>query len=251
MFGALVAAAVFLQGGQNPDRLVPRAGPNPCVSCHQQLPAAPAAAHSFAEWQASAHGGVVTCDRCHGGDTTATDPAEAHRGVFPSREYRSLVNYTRIPATCGACHQQELGFFMESRHFSQVTTTRRGPTCVTCHGSMAIRVLAPRELDSACGACHRAGGVAGAEVVEGSRERLAQLRQADSSLRRLEPLGAQVPDQRRRNAAAQALGQAREALVRARQGWHAFDAALLDDALRRAGAGLRRADSLLAARPRR
>lgn len=253
VLGALLVAvaAAFLPGGENADCLIRRAGQNPCVTCHQQLPAPAAAAHSFAEWQASAHGGVVTCDRCHGGDTTAAEAAQAHQGVFPSREYRSLVNYTRIPATCGACHQQELGFFMESRHFSQIATTRRGPTCVTCHGSMAIRVLAASELDSACGGCHRSGGVAGAEAVEAARERLALLRQTDSSLRRLEPLAAQGPDQRRRNVAAQALGRAREALGRARQGWHAFDAALLDDALRRAGAAIRRADSVLAARPGR
>lgn len=252
VLGALLAAAAFLPGGKNADWLIQGAGQNPCVTCHQQLPAPAAAAHSFAEWQASAHGGVVTCDRCHGGDTTAAEAGQAHQGVFPSREYRSLVHYTRIPATCGACHQQELGFFMESRHFSQIATTRRGPTCVTCHGSMAIRVLAASELDSACGGCHRSGGVAGAEAVGAARERLALLRQADSSLRKLEPLAAQgPPDQRRRNVAAQALDRAREALTQARQGWHAFDAALLDDALRRAGAAIRRADSALAARPGR
>jgi hypothetical protein len=215
------------------------------------LPAPAAAAHSFAEWQASAHGGAVTCDRCHGGDTTAAEAERAHQGVFPSREYRSLVNYARIPATCGACHQQELGFFLESRHFSQVTTSRRGPTCVTCHGSMAIRVLAPSELDSACGACHRPGGTASAEAVGAARGRLERLRQIAADIGRLEPLAEQVAEPRRRTLVAQAVGEAREALARARQGWHAFDGALLDAALQRAAAGIQRADSALAARPRR
>ncbi len=224
---------------------------NPCVTCHEKLPEPVAAAHSFADWRASAHGGVVTCDRCHGGDTTATEQQAAHRDIYPSRDHRSNVYSTRVPATCGACHQQELGYFTESRHSSQLETTGRGPSCVTCHGSMAIRVLSPEELDAACSPCHPpVQGVAPA-MLGSARRLLGVARQTDSVMRGVDARLAQTPEQRRRDAATRYLRQARDAMQRAQQGWHAFDMALMEDALSQSARFARRADSVLAARPRR
>lgn len=242
----IVAALLALPQGAGP----PGAA-NPCVTCHQGLPEPAAAAHSFAEWRASAHGSVVTCDKCHDGDTTATEQQVAHRGMYPSQDYRSKVYRTRVPATCGTCHQQELGFFAESRHYGQLVTTGRGPSCVTCHGSMAIHVLSPDQLDTTCSVCHNPERGAPLQAPVAARRLLVLLQQADSALPATEGRLEQAADQRRRESAARYLGQAREAVQRARQAWHAFDLALVEETVSQARAGLRRADSVLVGRPRR
>lgn len=248
MIGHPLVVAALLALPQGP---ASQGAPNPCVACHQGLPEPAAAAHSFAQWRASAHAGVVTCDKCHDGDTTATERQAAHVGIYPSQDYRSKVYGTRVPATCGACHQQELGFFTESRHYAQLRTTRRGPSCVTCHGSMAIRVLSADELAGTCSACHVAAGVAPEQAPVEARRLLLLFQQADSMLSATEPRLEQTTDARRREAAGRYLGQAREAVQRARQAWHAFDLAMFSETVSEATAGLRGADSVLAARPRR
>ncbi len=224
---------------------------NPCVTCHEKLPEPAAAAHSFADWRASAHGGVVTCDRCHDGDTTATEQQAAHRDVYPSQDRRSKVSSKRIPATCGTCHQQELGYFAESRHYSQLETTERGPSCVTCHGSMAIRVLSPEELDAACSPCHPPVQGAPPPMLGAARRLLGVARQTDSVVKAAQARLEQATEPRRRDTAARYLRQAQDAMQRARQGWHAFDMALLEETLSQGAQSARRADSVLTARPRR
>jgi Cytochrome c554 and c-prime len=216
---------------------------NACVSCHQGLAAPQAAAHSFSAWRASAHGATVTCDRCHGGDTTATDAAAAHRDVYPANDYRSLVHPTQVPVTCGACHQQELGFFIGSRHAERLPAGT-GPSCVTCHGSMAVHTLTAADLDSTCTVCHRAGGRAPAAVVDTARALLTRMRQLDSTRQAAEVAAAQLTDARARTRAQGRVQQARELLQRSHQGWHAFDLNLVRGLLRQA-------DSVLAPPVRR
>lgn len=234
-----------------PQAVGPPGAQNSCVTCHQGLPEPAAAAHSFAEWRASAHGGVVTCEKCHDGDTTAAELRAAHRGIYPSQDYRSKVYGTRVPATCGSCHQQELGFFTESRHYAQLTATRRGPSCVPCHGSMAIRVPSADELGATCSVCHNPEQGAPVEPPAEARRLLLRLRQADSALPATEARVAQATDARLRASAARFVGQAREAARQARQAWHAFDLALMEQTVSHAATGLRRADSVLASRSRR
>jgi hypothetical protein len=216
---------------------------NPCVTCHQGLAAPPAAAHSFAEWRASAHGAAVTCDRCHGGDTTATEEQAAHRDVYPANDYRSMVYPTRVPATCGACHQQELGFFIGSLHAGRLRAGQ-GPSCVTCHGSMAVHILTATALDTACAACHRAGGTAPAATIDTARALLTRMHQLDSTQQVAEAAVAQLTNARARDRAQGRVQQARDLLTRAHQGWHAFDLGMLRGLLVRA-------DSLLASPVRR
>jgi hypothetical protein len=216
---------------------------NPCVTCHEALPAPEAVAHSFVEWRASPHGSSVTCDRCHGGDTTTTDQEAAHKGVLPANDYRSVINVTRIPATCGSCHQQELGFFIGSRHAGQLRTGH-GPNCVTCHGSMAVHILRPAEVDSACGACHVAGGRAAAAVIDTARALLVHLGQTDSTRRAAETAAEQITNARQQTRVRARLAEAKQLIQRSRQGWHAFDLAAVRDLLNRA-------DSLMALPVRR
>jgi hypothetical protein len=224
--------------------------PNPCVTCHETLPPPATPGHSFADWRASKHGGAVTCDRCHGGDTTATDKEAAHQGIYPLRDRRSWVASRRIPATCGTCHQQELGYFAESAHYQQLVTTERGPNCVTCHGSMAIHVLSPEELDAACSPCHPAVQGVAPPMLANSRRLLAAARQADSTVRALAPR-VELADPRPRAAADRYLRQAQDALRQVHQGWHAFDLKLIDEAVTGAARAAHRADSVLSPRARR
>lgn len=237
---ALIAAALLFGAGS------PGAA-NTCVACHERLPATTAGGHSFQDWKASPHGRAgATCDKCHGGDAAATNRQAAHREVYTSRESRSKVYYTRIPTTCGACHQQELDFFSHSRHYNQLVTTGRGPNCVTCHGSMAIRVLSPGEMETTCTACHNAERRVPSTAPVAARYLLVLLQQVDFGIGVTERLSARAPAGRVRDAAAQQLRQARETMRRARQGWHSFDLNLVEETLLQAAEHARRADSTLA-----
>jgi len=225
----------------------PTPAANPCVSCHERLPATTAAGHSFRDWRSSPHGRAgATCDRCHGGDTTATEERAAHRGVYSSRESRSKVYYTRIPATCGACHQQELEFFSGSRHYTQLVTTGRGPNCVTCHGSMAIQVLSPGEMESTCTACHNPERRLPTTPPVEARYLLVLLQQVDFGIGVVQALLDRTPEQRVRDAARAPLQEARRTMQRARQGWHSFDLNVVEQMLLAAASHSRRADSILA-----
>jgi len=47
---------------------------NHCVTCHEAERLPISLGHSFEEWHASAHArGGVSCEKCHGGDPTASD----------------------------------------------------------------------------------------------------------------------------------------------------------------------------------
>jgi hypothetical protein len=240
MIGLPLLLAVALAGGGV------KVAPNGCVTCHERLPASTAGGHSFQDWRASPHGRAgATCDKCHGGDPAAADRDAAHRGVYSSRETRSRVYYTRIPATCGSCHQQELDFFSRSRHYTQLVTTGRGPNCVTCHGSMAIRVLSPGEMEATCSACHNAERRVPATAPVSARYLLVLLQQVDFGIRVTEALAARSAQGRVRDSADRQLREARATMRSARQGWHSFDLDRVEETLLQAAAGARRADSTL------
>ena len=127
-----------------------------CVGCHQHLAPGNIVAHDFADWQRSAHAGAgVNCESCHGGDASAKDKAAAHKGVLRAGDSKSRIFFTKIPETCGACHEPEFKAFQKSAHFKELQKSGRGPNCVTCHGSMANVVLGPKELETTCALCHR------------------------------------------------------------------------------------------------
>ena len=242
----MTVALLATQAAQRP------AGVNACVTCHEKLPATTAAGHSVQDWRTSPHGRAgATCDKCHGGDPAAADREAAHRDVYSSRESRSKVYYTRIPATCGACHQQELGFFTESRHYQRLVTSGRGPNCVTCHGSMAVQVLSPPDLETTCSACHNPEQRAPSAAPVSARYLLVLLREVEFGIGVSEQLAARTREGAPREAATRHLRQARETMQRARQGWHAFDLAQVEETLLQAALGARRADSALAGGARR
>jgi len=161
------------------------------------------------------------------------------------------VYYTRIPATCGSCHRQELGFFTESRHYQRLVTSGRGPNCVTCHGSMAVQVLSPRDMEATCSACHNPEQRAPSAAPVAARYLLVLLRQVEFGITVSEQLAARTQERSPRDAANRHLRQARETMQRARQGWHTFDLGQVEETLLRAAEDARRADSALAGGARR
>lgn len=242
----LMAAVLAPQATQRPG------APNGCIACHEHLAATTAGGHSFQDWRTSPHGRAgATCDKCHGGNPAAADQPAAHQGVYSSRESRSPVYYTRIPATCGNCHQQELEFFSHSRHYNQLVTTGRGPNCVTCHGSMAVQVLSPADMENTCTACHNAERGVPSTAPVAARYLLVLLRQVEFGIDVSERLAARTPDQARRDAAGRHLRQARETMQRAREGWHSFALGIVETTLSQAADATRRADSALAGGARR
>lgn len=244
--GVVLVALLVPQAAPGP------AAPNACVTCHERLPATTAGGHSFQDWRASPHGRAgATCDKCHSGNPAAADQPGAHRGVYTSRESRSSVYYTRIPATCGSCHQQELEFFSHSRHYNQLVTTGRGPNCVTCHGSMAIQVLSPEAMETTCTACHNAERGLPSTAPVAARYLLVLLRQVEFGIDVSDRLAVRTPEPARRDVAGRHLRQARETMQRARQGWHSFDLGLVESTLLQAAQSARLADSALGGGARR
>lgn len=193
------------------------AGPSSCVTCHEGAASVPYLEHNFTDWAKSRHAiAGVSCAACHGGAESETDKSAAHKGVRPSSDPKSPVYFTSVPGTCGACHAREASAFKASRHWSELKGTGRGPNCVTCHGSMANHVLAPRELELTCTLCHRRPTRA-----------YATLMSLGHAARSLEKLKAAVERSKGQGldpaAQERALAAAGELQAGAVVDWHTFD----------------------------
>jgi len=148
---AVVVLLLGLSGSGRADQVA-----NACVTCHQREVLPITLGHSFDDWRGSAHGrGGVGCEKCHGGDPSASDAAAAHKGVLPADQADSLVNPRHLAATCGACHARERDVYVDTVHARGVQSEGRGATCFTCHGAMATSLPSPNELGARCAACHK------------------------------------------------------------------------------------------------
>ena len=128
---------------------------NSCMECHRDLPAGSYAGHKFSDYTGSVHDrNGVRCEACHGGDPVHADKIAAHKGVFRSTDPKSAIYFRNLPQTCGKCHGEELINFSRSRHYAELKTSGRGPTCVTCHGSMGTFILTSGQIREFCTVCH-------------------------------------------------------------------------------------------------
>lgn len=204
-------AAVLVLAGRAPAQ----AQPSSCVKCHAGA-AGGGRAHGAADWKASPHASAgVDCSACHGGDPAASDTAGAHKGVKPSADATSAVYYTRVPETCGKCHAMELAAFKRSRHYGELARGARGPNCVTCHGSMANRLLPPREMEATCTLCHASPSKA-YEAIQAISDSRSVLDRLDQELGRAKAAGRDLGAQRAELRRGQDLY--REAVTH----WHTF-----------------------------
>lgn len=193
------------------------AGENSCVTCHQSLTPSPQRAHDFDEWRKSPHAEKsVTCDKCHGGNPSATDVKKAHEGIIKSGDSKSPLYFSKIPETCGQCHQAELEAFQKSFHYRELKRTGHGPNCLTCHGSMATKIPEPQQLEQGCSYCH--------SQRTDAQEALVTLNLAgqtltvwEKQLRDVEKRGLVTPEQKK------AWENQHEAYRDVQGKWHSFD----------------------------
>lgn len=165
LLGALfaIAPAVLPSGTQQkPAARLAKFRNNQCVICHAKLTEPLRVSAHFYEWLGSSHERAeVGCERCHGGDATATIFKAAHQGVMRASFPTSTLAPKNAPATCQSCHQEVSAVFVKSRHFQKLTETGEGPSCTTCHHHMATSVIysAP-DTAALCATCHRSNGPA-------------------------------------------------------------------------------------------
>ncbi len=126
-----------------------------CIECHKNLAASSYAGHKFSDYTGSVHDrNNIRCEACHGGNPVNADKSASHKGVYKSNDEKSPVYFRNIPQTCGKCHGKELVNFSRSRHYAELKTSGRGPTCVTCHGSMGTFILTSDQIKEFCTVCH-------------------------------------------------------------------------------------------------
>ena len=215
-----------------------------CADCHFARPDAPGQSHLL-EWDRSPHGRAnIGCERCHGGDATTFEPLLAHRDMLPFGASASPVRPENLPTTCGRCHAGPFVAFQASRHHDLLRSgDRNGPTCSTCHGETAGRVLSAKALESRCASCHGPGEIApraerarhARELYDGIAAVREQLKLAQSFIRRID-------DKARRARLEAAYQQAEVPLIQAIQAGHKF---VYDDLRERSEVARMRTEALL------
>ncbi len=165
-------------------------------------------------------------------------------GILASADAKSPVNRRNLPTTCGACHTGPFVAFQDSTHYKLLQTgNNRGPTCSTCHGEVAGRVLSPKALASRCNECHGPGETAPrAERTRQVREQYEGLTVVREQMKLVQSLIKRVDDQKRRVALTNALEQAQVPLTRAVNAGHKF---VYDDLRENLALAQKRVEALL------
>lgn len=199
------------------------AAENGCVACHDTLPENTRFAGRHKDFSGSVHQRAgITCDACHAGDPATNDKKRAHVGVYPAGDPKSRVYFQNVPDTCGRCHTAQLTAFTQSVHYAQLKKSGKGPNCVTCHGSMATRVLRPAEAKEFCLTCHNERlGIQPHRPYEA--EATLTLMEETRTLVDWAGEFAAMAKGRPPSTAEDDLASARTALAQARQAWHTFN----------------------------
>ncbi|MBI3297256.1 MAG: hypothetical protein HYZ75_03765 [Elusimicrobia bacterium] len=140
----------------------------------------------YQDWSGSAHDRAgLSCTDCHGGDKAQAEQAAAHAGILPQSDPQSPFHYKNIPRTCGRCHDAVLQRFVKSRHYAQLESAGRGPSCITCHGALDTKVYSSSIIERACAGCHNAKTKNRPEVIAQAKEILERLNHANGYRRGL------------------------------------------------------------------
>lgn len=196
-----------------------------CADCHFANPQADPDPDHLHDWERSPHGRErVGCESCHQGNAATAESFLAHQGILTSRNPSSPVHKNNLPRTCGACHTGAFVAFQKSRHFELLNTgAPEGPSCSTCHGSVAARLLSPRRLEAECQDCHGPEGTfPQPEVALQGRQLLEEVTLVRELLRQASELIERVDDDARRAELQYAYDQAQVPLTEAVQAAHAF-----------------------------
>ncbi len=195
-----------------------------CADCHYAQPSSPRQDHLL-DWDRSPHErNNVGCERCHGGNSQDFEPFIAHRGILPSSDRKSPVHRANLPTTCGKCHVGPFVAFQDSRHYELLKQgVDRGPTCSTCHDSVAGRLLSPKGLEAQCARCHGPKEVAPrAERARKAREMYEALGVVRAQTKLANDMIKRVNDKARRTALTDAYEQAQVPITRAVNAGHKF-----------------------------
>lgn len=130
----------------HPEEMLP--GDAVCAQCHD----------AGDELEGSVHGGVLSCQECHG----------APHEVLPLDDLDSRMSPIGQVSACGECHETEDGLvegYLESVHGRALLRSglvTAAPSCSDCHGGHGIAPVAEeasrvshRRVPETCGACHR------------------------------------------------------------------------------------------------
>jgi hypothetical protein len=150
---------------------------NDCINCHQSdefYTKVPKLHRYYQKWLPSRHNqSGVTCDDCHGGDSTAETKDTAHSGIFAVGDERSLLYFKNQPQTCGKCHNDKQSEFKLSKHYQALETdTGSAPTCTTCHPAMNKQPSYHLIVLNSCNSCHEPGNERGLPAVADEAENL-------------------------------------------------------------------------------
>lgn len=141
--------AVFLATASSPPSGQPPT--STCLSCHTELEKSGGKEGAAALWPQSIHkANGITCDACHGGDPSQTDPMEA---MSPDRGFIGAPSPEQVPSFCGRCHITVAEHFMKSKHWTTEELVK--PNCVTCHTAHAQKKVSVDLInEETCGTCH-------------------------------------------------------------------------------------------------
>lgn len=135
--------------------------PTTCLRCHANIAVVPGAGgpavNQPALFHDSIHGRALeksglkvapNCANCHG----------AHAIRDPKTDPKSLVFRSKVPATCGACHEKIVDEYSTSIHGEQLAKgNQKVPVCSDCHTAHAISAGSDARrlaILHQCGGCH-------------------------------------------------------------------------------------------------
>jgi len=155
---------------------------------------------NYEQWTNSKHALFnISCDNCHGGNTSSDVKEIAHTGVFNSSESNSSIFYRNVPDTCGKCHKDELNQFKDSLHYQRLKALKQAPSCDTCHMPHEFKVLNASEFQDLCSSCHNIDMKIAPDVPEkavnafGNAENLKnEIRIADAAIKQAKQQGKDV-----------------------------------------------------------
>jgi len=207
-----------------PARAAAQLHPSLCADCHFANSGKPNPTH-LQEWDSSAHERAsVGCEACHGGNPNTVESFLAHQSIVRGRGPESPVHPSRVPRTCGTCHSGPYTQFQQSRHAGLLEHgDYDGPTCTTCHGSVAAYLLSPKALESECNSCHgKAKRAERLEYAASARALQQNVRDVRQILNNARPVIKSVTDVTLRTSLEYDYDQALVPLTEAVHAAHAF-----------------------------
>jgi Cytochrome c3/PGF-CTERM motif len=159
---------------------------------------------NYEQWTNSKHAMFnVTCDNCHGGNTSSDVKEIAHTGVARSSESNSSVFYRNVPDTCGKCHTDELNQFKNSLHYQNLKALKQAPSCDTCHMPHEFKVLNASQFQDLCSSCHNIDMKIAPEIPEQAMNAIANAEKLKSEIRIADDAIKQAKQQGKDTASAQ------------------------------------------------